>query len=90
VPGMRKDGSRVSLEFTITPLLGEHGQMSGMAAILRDVTARFEELRGLKQKVARLMQSAESSSLGSQHDEPFLYGRPLDAHDRRVRGAAAQ
>jgi PAS domain S-box-containing protein len=62
VPGVRKDGSRVSLEFTITPLRGEHGQMSGMAAILRDVTARFEELRGLKQKVARLMQSAESSS----------------------------
>ena len=59
VPGVRKDGSRLSLEFTITPLRGEAGQMSGMAAILRDVTARFEELRKLKQKVAQLSLSGQ-------------------------------
>lgn len=61
VPAVRKDGSRVSLEFTITPLRDSHGRMSGMAAILRDITVRFEELRRLKQKVAEFTRSAESS-----------------------------
>jgi hypothetical protein len=35
--------------------------MDGMAAILRDVTARFEELRALKQKVAHSSQPVERS-----------------------------
>ncbi len=52
VPGIRKDGGRISLEFTIVPLRDETGQMIGMAAIMRDVTARFEEIRALRQKLA--------------------------------------
>jgi PAS domain S-box-containing protein len=52
VPGIRKDGQRISLEFTIVPLKDEHGQMQGIAAVMRDVTSRFEEIRGLKQKLA--------------------------------------
>ena len=43
---------RISLEFTIVPLRDETGQMIGMAAIMRDVTARFEEMRALRQKLA--------------------------------------
>jgi PAS domain S-box-containing protein len=52
VPGIRKDGARVSLEFTIVPLRDEKGQMIGMAAIMRDVSIRFEEMRALRQKLA--------------------------------------
>ena len=52
VPGIRKDGARISLEFTIVPLRDEAGQMIGMAAIMRDVTIRFEEIRALRQKLA--------------------------------------
>jgi len=52
VPGLRKDGGRISLEFTIVPLRDAAGRMEGMAAILRDVTQRFEELRALKRQVA--------------------------------------
>jgi PAS domain S-box-containing protein len=52
VPGIRKDGTGVSLEFTIVPLRDETGQMIGMAAIMRDVTSRFEEMRALRQKIA--------------------------------------
>jgi PAS domain S-box-containing protein len=47
---VRKDGTRLSMEFTIVPLKDESGAMTGMAAILRDVTARFEEMRALRQK----------------------------------------
>ena len=49
VPALRKDGTRLSIEFTIVPLKDVAGAMVGMVAILRDVTARFEELRALRQ-----------------------------------------
>jgi len=52
VPGLRKDGSRVSLEFTIVPVRGDSGRMEGMAAIMRDVTKRFEEMRTLRRELA--------------------------------------
>jgi PAS domain S-box-containing protein len=52
VPGLRKDGSRVSLEFTILPMHDESGRMEGMTAVLRDVTKRFEEMRALRRELA--------------------------------------
>lgn len=52
VPGIRKDGQRISLEFTIVPIKDEQGRMQGIAAVMRDVTRRFEEIRSLKQKLA--------------------------------------
>ena len=52
VPGVRKDGQRISLEFTIVPLKDEKGRMWGLAAVMRDVTSRFEEIRALKTKLA--------------------------------------
>jgi PAS domain S-box-containing protein len=52
VPGIRKDGARISLEFTIVPLRDASGRMVGMAAIMRDVTTRFEEMRALRHKLA--------------------------------------
>jgi PAS domain S-box-containing protein len=52
VPGLRKDGARISVEFTIVPLPGPAGRIEGLAAVMRDVTARFTELRELKRRVA--------------------------------------
>jgi PAS domain S-box-containing protein len=52
VPGVRQDGSRISLEFTIVPLRDPEGQLNGFAAVLRDVTRRFEEIRSLKRTIA--------------------------------------
>jgi PAS domain S-box-containing protein len=51
VPGVTKDGNRISIEFTIVPLRVA-GEIIGLAAIMRDVTKRFEELRTLKRKLA--------------------------------------
>jgi PAS domain S-box-containing protein len=53
VPGVTKDGAAVSVEFTIVPLRDEAGGLIGLAAIMRDVTKRFEEMRALKQKLAQ-------------------------------------
>jgi PAS domain S-box-containing protein len=52
VPALRKDGARISVEFTIVPFTDPAGRMTGIAAIMRDVTARFEELRALRKQLA--------------------------------------
>ena len=52
VPGINKDGARVSIEFTIVALRDQEGQLVGLAAIMRDVSKRFEEMRLIKQKLA--------------------------------------
>ncbi len=51
VPGLRKDGTRISIEFTILPFAAA-GRVLGIAAILRDVTRHFEELQRLRREVA--------------------------------------
>ena len=52
VPAIAKGGRQISVEFTIILLEDSEQRVSGMAAILRDVTARFEELRQLKRELA--------------------------------------
>ena len=53
VPATHKDGRRISVEFTVLPFRDEAGRMTGIAAILRDVTARFEEMRMLRAQVSQ-------------------------------------
>lgn len=52
VPGLHKDGRRLSLEFSIVPVHGEDGRLSGIGAILRDVTKRFDEMKELRRRLA--------------------------------------
>ena len=54
VPAVRKDGSRLSVEFTIVPFVDAAGRMDGIAAIMRDATKSFEELRALRKEIAAL------------------------------------
>jgi hypothetical protein len=58
VPGIRQDGTRVSIEFTIVALHDKAGNLTGLAAIMRDVTKRFEEMRTLKQKLIEATQAS--------------------------------
>lgn len=48
VPALRKDGTRISVEFTILPFHDKAGRTLGLAATLRDVTSRFEEMKALR------------------------------------------
>jgi PAS domain S-box-containing protein len=52
VPAVRKHGTRISVEFTIMPFTDDADRMIGIAAIMRDTTARFEELRALRRQLA--------------------------------------
>ncbi|MCB1489105.1 MAG: PAS domain S-box protein [Bauldia sp.] len=58
VPALTKDGSQISVEFTIVPMSAAGSRPIGMAAILRDVTSRFNEMRTLRRRVTELEKSA--------------------------------
>ena len=60
VPAMRKDGSRISVAFTIVPFVDDQGALIGIAAIIRDVTAQFEETRALRKEIAALRERSQS------------------------------
>ena len=51
VPGLTRDGRRISVEFTIVMLRDEAG-VAGTVAVMRDITRRFEELRDLRRRLA--------------------------------------
>jgi PAS domain S-box-containing protein len=67
VPALRKDGTRISLEFTIVLLRNDTGELIGTAALIRDVTTRWQEEKALKERVAELQ--ATVTSLGKSSDE---------------------
>jgi len=54
VPAMRKDGTRISVEFSIVLLRAPSGEMLGAAAIMQDVTARWQQQKQLKERLAQL------------------------------------
>ncbi len=51
VPGRRKDGSQVSIEFTVATIKDEQGRVSNIVAVLRDITARIEEMKALRKQL---------------------------------------
>lgn len=54
VPAMRKDGTRISVEFTIVLLRSASAEILGAAAIMQDVTARWQQQKQLKERLAAL------------------------------------
>lgn len=54
VPGITAEGERISLEFSITMLKDADGEIEGIAAILRDVSKRWQAERDLRKRVAEL------------------------------------
>ncbi|MFZ5450072.1 MAG: PAS domain-containing protein [Thermodesulfobacteriota bacterium] len=54
VPALRKDGVRISVEFTIILVKDDAGAVLGAGAIIRDVTARRQRDQELKKRLAEL------------------------------------
>jgi PAS domain S-box-containing protein len=50
VPAERRDGRRISIEFSILLPRDDAGRVLGAVAVVRDVTARWEEMRALRQQ----------------------------------------
>jgi len=51
-PGLRKDGTRVSLEFSMVLLRNSAGEREGCASIMRDVTQRWQKEQELRERLA--------------------------------------
>ena len=54
VPAKHKDGSTLSIAFTVGMLFDEKHQPTGVAAVIRDETARFAEERALQKRLSDL------------------------------------
>jgi PAS domain S-box-containing protein len=60
VPAIRKDGTSISVEFTIMLVRNLQNEIIGTAAIIRDVTERWKQEKELKQKL-KLLESRSVS-----------------------------
>ena len=54
VPAARKDGTTISIEFTIQLIRDDAGRILGPAAIVRDVTTRFQREKELRLRLKEL------------------------------------
>jgi PAS domain S-box-containing protein len=54
VPALRKGGERISIEFTVTLVRSEKGEVLGAAAMVHNVTARWERDKALRARLAEL------------------------------------
>jgi PAS domain S-box-containing protein len=54
VPAVHKDGSSLSIAFTVALLKSPQGDIQAIAAIVRNETARWEEERALRRRLQEL------------------------------------
>jgi len=64
VPAIRKDGTSISVEFTISIVRNQRNEIMGTAAIIRDVTERWKQEKELKQKIKVLENTSAAQSPG--------------------------
>jgi PAS domain S-box-containing protein len=63
VPAIHKNGSRLSIEFRLTLLKDEKGKLLGAAAIMRDVSERWQQERALKERLSTLEAREEEATV---------------------------
>ncbi len=54
VPALHKDGRSLSIAFTVAMLYSADKKVSGIASVIRDETARFNDDRALRKRLAEL------------------------------------
>ena len=59
VPAMRKDGSRISIEFNVVLVRADSGDLAGVAAMVKDVTARWQKQKEMNARLAALEAKAK-------------------------------
>jgi PAS domain S-box-containing protein len=58
VPAVHKDGRSMSIAFTVALLHSPQHELTGIVAVIRDETSRFQEDRLLRKRLAELEASA--------------------------------
>jgi PAS domain S-box-containing protein len=82
VPAVRADGARISVEFTVALVRDDRGAVTGIAAIMREVTAAWEERRAMARRVREL-----ESELAALREETPPAPRPAGGEGFVGRGA---
>jgi len=59
-PAIRKDGTRISTEFSMTIIRDAAGRIAGTAAVVRDVSARWQKEKALRVRLAEVEKAAEA------------------------------
>ena len=59
-PALRKDGTRISTEFSMVLVKGEDGKVLGVATVIRDVSARWQREKELKERI-RVLESKQAA-----------------------------
>jgi len=57
VPALHKNGSMLSIAFTVGMLFDENQKVNGIVALIRDETERYAQERALKQRISDLENS---------------------------------
>lgn len=60
VPATHRDGTRLSIQFCITPLHDASGKMVAIAALLRDVTSEWKKTMKLRKELAEARAAAKA------------------------------
>jgi len=53
-PALRKDGTRISTEFSMVMVKDDDDRVLGVAAVIRDVSARWQREKDLKERIRTL------------------------------------
>lgn len=65
VPAINKAGENMSIAFTVAMLKDASDQVTGVAAVIRNETARFAEDRALKKRIAELEAALKNTASGA-------------------------
>jgi len=60
-PALCKDGTRISTEFSMTIIRDAAGNVAGTAAVMRDVTAKWQKEKSLRTRLAELEKASGGS-----------------------------
>ena len=60
VPAVNKRGVAMSIAFTVALMHGAGGEITGIVAVIRDETARFQEERALRKRITELEAKASA------------------------------
>jgi PAS domain S-box-containing protein len=64
VPALHKNGSMLSIAFTVGMLFDENQKVNGIVALIRDETERYAQERALKLRISDLEKSHSYSHIG--------------------------
>jgi PAS domain S-box-containing protein len=63
VPAVDKDARALSIAFTVALLHGTQGEITGIVAVIRDETVRFQEERSLRKRITELEAQARAQQV---------------------------